>query len=102
MGREIGRSYKYNRSKIFTPSLKKLVLSSSAAHTLSAGNSTPTSISPQLDNKENTTNQIKNNTSNTDEIHSCVTSRKQNYSVQATSTPPRLTSLNTTLTIAHV
>ena len=33
MGKEIGRSYKYNRSKLFTPILKKAVLSSSADHT---------------------------------------------------------------------
>ena len=35
--------------------------------------------------------------SNTDDMHSCVTSRKQNISVQVISTPPRLTPLITTL-----
>ena len=76
-GKEIGRSYKYNQSKISTSALKKTVLSSSAAHTLSASNSTPTSISSQLDNKDITTNQNKNNISNTDDIHSCVTPQKK-------------------------
>ena len=33
MGKDIGRSHKYNRSKISTPTLKKPVLSSSANHT---------------------------------------------------------------------
>ena len=37
------------------------------------------------------------NISNTEVIHSRVTSEKQNISVQATSTPPRLTPLITTL-----
>ena len=76
MGKEIGRCFKYNRSKISTPTLKKLVLSYLAAHTLYASNSTGTSISYQLDNKDITTNQNKNNTSNTDDIYSCVTPQK--------------------------
>ena len=70
MGKEIGRSYKYNRSKLSTPTLKKPVLSSSAAHTSSAINLTQTFISSQLDNKDITTDQNKNNTSNTDKKHS--------------------------------
>ena len=69
MGKEIGRSFKYNRSKISTPTLKKPVLSSSAAHTLSASNLTQTFISYHLDNKDSTAIQNKNNTSNTDDIH---------------------------------
>ena len=77
-------------------------LSSSATHTSSASNLTQTSISSHLDNKDSTTNQNKNNTSNTDDIHSCVTPRKQNYSVQDTSTPTYLKPLNTTLPIAPV
>ena len=59
MGKEIGRSFKYNQSKILTPTLKKPVLSSSAAHTLYASNSTQTSISSQLDNKDITKNQVE-------------------------------------------
>ena len=63
---------------------------------------TQTYISLHLDNKDITINQNKNNTSNTDDIHSCVTPRKQKYSVYATSTPPHFTPLNTTLHIAPV
>ena len=74
---DIGCYYKYNRSKISTLTLKKPVLSSSADHTLYASNSTGTSISYQLDNKEITTNQNKNNTSNIYDIHACVTPQKQ-------------------------
>ena len=69
MGKEIGRSFKYNWSKIFTPILKKPVLSSSSAYALYASNLTGISISYQLDNKDITNNQNKNNTSNTDDIH---------------------------------
>ena len=72
MGKEIGRSYKYNRSKISTPTLKKPVLSSSAAHTSSSSNPIPKSISSQCDNKDNTTNQNKNNTSHIYDIHSVI------------------------------
>ena len=59
-------------------------------------------MSSHLDNKDITTNQNKNNTSNTYDIHSCVTPWKQNYSIQATSTPPGLTPLHTTLSITPV
>ena len=63
---------------------------------------THTSISSQLDNKDSTKNQNKNNTSNIDDIHSCVTKIKQNYSVKDTYAPPRLTQLNSTIPIAPV
>ena len=102
MGKEIGRSFKYNRSKISTPTLKKPVLSSSTAHASSASNLTQTFISSHLDNEDSTAIQNKKDTSNTDDIHSCVTPQKQNHSVQATSTAPRLTLLNTTVPIAPV
>ena len=102
MGKEIGRSFKYNQSKISTPTMKKSVLSSSAAHTSSASNSKRTSISSQLDNKYITTNKKNNSTSNTDDINSRVTPQKQKYSFQATSKTTRLTPLNTTLPIAPV
>ena len=49
-----------------------------------------------------TPSQNRNNTSNKDYIQSCVTPQKQNYIVQASSTPPCLTPINTTLLIAHV
>ena len=97
MGKEIGRSFKYNRSKISSPTLKKLVLSSSANHTSYTTNSTRTTISYQLENSDSTSIQNTLDISNTYDIHSCVTPRKQNISFQATSIPPRLTPLITTL-----
>ena len=63
---------------------------------------TRTFISSQLEKKDSNVIQNKKDTSNTDDIHSCVTPRKQNYSVQATYSPPCLTRLSTTLPIAHV
>ena len=68
---------KYNRSKLSTPILNKPVLLSSAAHTSSESNSTGTSILSQLDNKDITTNQNNNNTSNTHDIHWCVSPPKK-------------------------
>ena len=101
-GKEIGCFFKYNQSKLSTPTLKKPVLSSSAAHASYASNLKRKSISTQLDNKDIFTNQNKNKTSNTDDIHSCVTPREKNYSVQATYKHTSLTLLNTTLPIAPV
>ena len=63
---------------------------------------TRTSISYQLDNEDSTVNQNNTEISNTDDIHSCAPRRKIIYSAQAKSTPPLLTPLNTTLTIAPV
>ena len=90
MGKVIGRSYKYNRSKISTPTLKKPVLSSSAHHTSYTTTSKRTIISYQIEHKDSTAIQNTLDISNTDDIHSCVTPQKQNISVQATSTPPYL------------
>ena len=69
MGKEIGRSFKYKLSELSTSTLKKPVLSSSDSHASSASNSTRTSISSQINNKDITTNQNKNNISNTHDIH---------------------------------
>ena len=102
MVKDIGRLYKYNLPKQSTPTFKKPVLSSSAAHASSASNLKRTSISSQLDNKYITTNQNNKNTSNTYDIHSCVTQQKQNYNVQAIYTTTFLTPLNTILTIAYI
>ena len=102
MVNDIGCLYKYNRPKQSTPTFKKPDLSSLAAHASSASNSTRTSISSQLYNKDITKYQNKNNISNTDDINSCVTPRKQNYSVQAISTTTPLTPYNATLPIAFV
>ena len=76
MGKEIGRSFKYYRSKISNPTLKKPVLSSSANHTSYTTNSTPTIISYQLQHKYSTSIQNTVDISNTDDIHYCVTPRK--------------------------
>ena len=76
MGKEIGRSYKYDRSKILNPTLKKPVLSSSANHTSYTTNSTPTIMSHQLQHKDSNSIQKTVNTSSTDDIHSCATPQK--------------------------
>ena len=102
MGKDIGCLYKNNQSKLSTPTLKKPVLSSSASRTSSAGNSTRISISYILDNKMITNNYNNNKISNTDDIQSCVTPRKNNYSVQVTSTLTHLTPLDSTLPIPSV
>ena len=75
--KDIGCIYKYNRPKKSTPKFKKPVFSPSAAHVSYTSNLTGTPISSQLDNKDITANKNKNNTSNTDAIHSCVTPRKK-------------------------
>ena len=54
MGKEIGRSYKYNRSKISIPTLKNPVLSSSENHTSYTTTLTRTVISSQLEHKDST------------------------------------------------
>ena len=102
MFKDIGRIYKYNWPKRFTTTFKKPLLSSSADHASSASNSTVTNIASQLHNKDITKNQNKNNTSNTDDIHLCVTQTKQNYSVHSTSTITPLTPLDTALPIVPV
>ena len=91
MGKDIGRSYKYNRSKISTPTLKKPVLSSSANYISYTTSLSQTIISSQLENKDSTAIQNTSEILNTDDIHSYLTPQKQNYSVQDTYTLPRLT-----------
>ena len=102
MGKEIGCSFKYNRPKISSPTLKKPVLSFSANHISYTTNSTPTFMPHQVQHKDSTSIQNTLDISNTDDTHSCVTSRKQNISVQATTTPPRLTPLITNLPLLPV
>ena len=94
-------SYIINQ-KIFTPTLKEPVLSSSDSHTSSSSNLTKTFISSHLDNVERSATQNNKDASNTYDINSCVTPRKQNISFQATSTPICLTLLNNTLPIAPI
>ena len=59
-------------------------------------------MSHQFQHKDSTFIQNKSNVSNTDDIRSCVTPRKQNISVQAKSTPTLLTPLITTLPLLPV
>ena len=80
MGKDIGGFYKHNWSKLYTPTLKKPVLSYSYSHTSSASNSIQSYISSRIDNKHITTNQNKKNISNADDIQSCVTPQN-NYSL---------------------
>ena len=102
MGKDIGSAFKYNRLKMSTTTLKKPVLSSSANHTSYTTNPTRTIISSELENEDSTAIQNTSEISNTDDIHSCVTPPKHNTSVQATSTPPCLTPMITTLPLAPV
>ena len=92
--KDVGRSYKNSQSKISTTILKKPVLSYSASHTSYASHSIQTFILYIPDNKQINTNKNKNNISNIDDIQSCVTPRKKIHSVQTTSTPTNLISLN--------
>ena len=87
MGKEIGRSFKYNRPKSSSPTLKKLILSSSANHTSCITISNPPITSHPRQHKGSAFNQDNVNISNTDDIHSCVTSNRHNISVQDTSIP---------------
>ena len=102
MGKETGHSFKYNRTEISSPTLKKPVLSSSANHTSYTTNPTPNFMPHQVQHKDSTSIQNKVNISNTDDIHSCVTPRKQNIIVHATNTPPLLTPLITTIPLLPV
>ena len=102
MGKDIGHSFRYNRPKSSSPTLKKPVLSSSENHTSCITISNPTIMYHPLQHKGSASNQEKVNISNTDDIHSCVTPKSHNISVHATSTPPRLTPLITTLPILPV
>ena len=76
MGNDIDCSYKYNRSKIPTPTLKKPVLSSSANHTSYTTSFSQTIISSQLENEDSIAIQNKSEILNTDDIHLCVTPQK--------------------------
>ena len=102
IGKEIGRSFKYNRPKSSSPILKKLVLSSSENHTSYTTNFTPNFMPHQVQHKDSTSIQNKVKISNTDDIHSCVTPQKHNISVKATTNPSCLTPLITTLPLLPV
>ena len=102
MAKDIGPSYKYNRSKISTPTLKEPVLSSLSNYTSHTTSLSQTIISSQLENKDSTAIQNMSDISNSNDIQSCVTPQNQNYSFQATSTTTRLTPLITTLPLAPI
>ena len=102
MGKEIGIFFKYYRLKSSCPTLKKPVLSSSANHTSCITISNLTITSHPRQHKGSASKKDKVNISNTDDIHSCVTPKRHNISVQATYTPPRLTPLITTLPLLPV
>ena len=102
MGKDIYRSFKYNRPKSSSPTLKKPVLSYSANHTSCITVSSPSITSHTNQHKGIASNQDKVTISNTDDIHYFVTPKRHNISVQTTSTPPRLTPLITTLPILPV
>ena len=99
MGNEIGRSFKYNRPKSSSLTLKKPLLSSTANHTSCITDSNQPVTSQPCQHTGSAPNQDRINISNIDDIHSCVTPKRHNISVPATSTPPRLTPLITTLPI---
>ena len=69
MCKEIGCSFKYNRSKISTLTLKNPMLSSSQDYTSYTGNLTRTIISSQLENENSTAIQNTTDISNTDDIY---------------------------------
>ena len=102
MGKEIGHSYKYKQPKTSSLTLKKPVLSSTANHTSCITVSNQPVTSQPCQHKGSAPNQDKTNISNTDDIHSCVTPKSHNISVQATYTPPRLTPFITNLPILPV
>ena len=101
-GKDIVCFYKHNRPKSSSPTLKKPVLSSTANHTSCITVSDQPVTSQPCQHKDSASNQDKVNISNTDDIHSCVTPKRHNISVQATSTPPRLAPLITTLPILPI
>ena len=102
MGKEIGCSFKYSQPKSSSLTLKKPVLSYTANHTSCITISNQPVTSHPCQHKCSASNQDRINISNTDDIHSCVTPKMYNISVQATSTPPRLTPLITTLPILPI
>ena len=71
MDKEMGRSFKYNQSKISTPTPKKPVLSYSENHTSYTTNLTLPIISSQLENEDSNAIQNTSDISNTDDIHFC-------------------------------
>ena len=91
MGKDIGRIYKHNQSQLSTPSIKAPVISSSASQTSSYIELSITSVSSIIYKKQTNSvlcseNSIQNNLNitNNDNIQSCETQIKQNYSIPTT------------------
>ena len=94
MGKDIVRIHKYSQSKLSKISLKAPVSSSLAPQTSSAIESTITSVPSVRDKNQNnyvlySQNTIQNDATitNNDDIQSCETAKKQNYSIPTISTP---------------
>ena len=93
MGKYIGRIYKYSQSQLSTLSLKEPVSSSSDTQTSSAIELTTTSVPYVIDRHQknsvlyskNTIQNVESITIN-DDIQSCETAKKQNYSIPTIST----------------
>ena len=94
MGKDIGKFYEHSQSQISTLPIKASFISSLASQTLSSIELTITSV-PSVRDKNQTNsvlrskNFIQNGLSiiNKNEIQSCETVRKENYSIPTTSTP---------------
>ena len=94
MGKDIGRIYKHSQYQLSTSSLKAPVSSSSEPQTSSAIELTTTSVPSATDKHQNnyvlySQNTIQNDATitNNDDIQSCETAKKQNYSIPTISTP---------------
>ena len=93
MAKDIEWIYKYSQYQLSTPSLKAPVSSSSDPQISSAVELTTTSFSYVLDKNQNnyvlySQNSIHNDATitNNEEIQSCETHKKKNYSIQTIST----------------
>ena len=88
MGKDIGKIYKHSQSQLSTFSLNTPVSSSSEPQTSSATKLTTTSVPSVTDKNQNnyvfySKNTIQNDATitNNDDIQSCETAKKQNYSI---------------------
>ena len=107
MGKDIGKFYKYSQSQISTPSIRSPVISSSDPRTSSDIELTKNSVPSVTDKNQNnfvlySQNTIQNDATitNNEDIQSCETAKKRNYSIPIISTPNHHTQrLATTLSI---
>ena len=94
MGKDIGQIYKHSQSQLSTFPIKTPVSSSSEPQTSSAIELTTTSVPSVTDKNQKKSvlysqNTIQNDATITDndDIQSCETAKKQNYSIPTISTP---------------